>query len=193
MATKPRRKPAAILTPPAPPVYGDPCPECKGPRLAVDAGRLCEACRSPDGRMAELALAVQLVGRGVRPRETLHRLPCWAGISTLACQRFGHPMFTGDTLECLESFVQETAGLGDDREAMLRVALPEVVKLLRTPSPADTEAGPWSGQLSLKKLAAIFDVNERTIRRWIKYKDLPHNKVGRFYQVPLSALPKAGS
>lgn len=106
-----------------------PCPACGGPREARDADRLCEACRSPAGKMAELARAVALVENATMPAESLHGVACWPEVSHLACERFGHPTFTTATLERLEAFVQTE--LGTDRNGMLGTPITEVVNLLR--------------------------------------------------------------
>ena len=113
-----------------------PCPTCGAALSIEDWGRQCSTCRSNEGTFGELWTKWECIRKYGSSGDQLKRFEEWPLIQELSCRLFGHAVFTQSTWERLEGWllayhVKEETG-ARKREAMLRMQLSEILRVLRT-------------------------------------------------------------
>jgi len=168
------------------------CPKCKGP-LLEDAGdrvkgRLCSACRSQKGKLAELHLAFRL-NRSIAPK--------WRRILREA----GPLLVDYDVAHRIEALVDWVADrIKGNRSAAVDLPIEEVVGMVRDAlagrdsQEPKTTSGEWSDYSSPSLWAKFASCHLDTLKRRIKRlgiqvdKPTPTAKRWRFHPADVARL-----
>jgi len=113
------------------------CPTCgkEQDSLRGDTDdRACHRCRSTEGLMAGVCLAIE--ANGSEPG----LIEGWPALRLLMRERFGPTLSDSACLDCLKDLL--LVDNGGDREAMLRTRLSDVVSILGEPDTPDTLKSP---------------------------------------------------
>ncbi len=125
------------------------CANCGGPLCDEERGRWCPACRSREGKLIEIAIALQ-----TNP-DSLDHLREWPKIHHFACEFFTHPSFTIDTLNRLKTWLKAVHNKTDPLEIESR----EVAALLQAAceqrterhAPTETSVGGTANQAGARR------------------------------------------